>query len=137
MESTTVIHLYYVQVPNSFSLFLQVKRQRYQYKLLQEGKKSSMTLDRINTLENIGFVWDSHASQWEERFEELQQYRLTHGNANVPSNFQENPKLSTWVKRQRREFRLRRQGKVSGMSDDRIEALNSVGFQWNGRNKSE
>ena len=59
------------QVPQHFneneSLARWVKRQRYQYKIQQEGKSSTMTDERITVLENIGFIWDSHSAAWVER----------------------------------------------------------------------
>ena len=43
-----------------------VMRQRTQYRLLMEGKRSSMTEERIVTLNQIGFVWDtSHLGAWQ------------------------------------------------------------------------
>jgi len=37
-----------------------VRTQREQYKLLKEGKISHMTQDRIDSLEELGFVWSLH-----------------------------------------------------------------------------
>ena len=34
-----------------------VEKQRYQHKLYKEGKHSSMTKDRIKSLNELGFVW--------------------------------------------------------------------------------
>jgi hypothetical protein len=48
-----------------------VKRQRYQCKLKLEGKSSTMTDERIQALESIGFVWDSQGASWYERFNDL------------------------------------------------------------------
>ena len=39
-----------------------VHTQRRQYKLLAEGKKSSMTKDKAKALESIGFFWAAKAS---------------------------------------------------------------------------
>mmetsp|Transcript_4648 Transcript_4648/g.13419 ORF Transcript_4648/g.13419 Transcript_4648/m.13419 type:complete len:573 (+) Transcript_4648:210-1928(+) len=39
-----------------------VKYQRRQYKLLQEGKPSNMTLERIAKLDEYGFVWNCRAA---------------------------------------------------------------------------
>ena len=36
-----------------------VKRQRTEYRLLMEGRTSSMTEERIANLNEIGFVWDT------------------------------------------------------------------------------
>ena len=104
-----------------------VKRQRYHFKLYQQGKPSSMNEDRVRLLESIGFVWDSHASQWEERFGELTMYWKKHGNCNVPRNCTQHPKLATWVKRQRRMYAS------NHMLASRIERLERLGFIWKAR----
>ena len=116
-----------------------VKRQRYQYKLMQEGKKeSTMTPERAQVLEQVGFVWDAHGSTWHRRFKELHAFYLMQGHTNVPSNFPANPQLSTWVKFQRRQYKALRNGgkaKNGGASGQsltpvRIRALEELGFQW-------
>ncbi|KAL3930438.1 MAG: hypothetical protein SGARI_004483, partial [Bacillariaceae sp.] len=113
-----------------------VKRQRYQYKLMQEGKKeSTMTPERAQVLEQVGFTWDAHGSTWHRRFQELHAYYLLNGNTNVPSNYPANPQLSTWVKFQRRQYKALQAGGTSrsgqhSLSPVRIRALEEVGFQW-------
>lgn len=108
-----------------------VKRQRYQYKLKMEGKpNSTMTQERIVALEDMGFVWDSHGAAWLERWNELVAFEREHGHANVPSNFAPSPPLATWVKCQRRQYKLFRSGSLSNMTLDRIQRLQSVGFEW-------
>ncbi|KAG7347690.1 helicase domain protein [Nitzschia inconspicua] len=118
-----------------------VKRQRYQYKLMQEGKKeSTMTPARAQTLEQVGFVWDAHSSTWHRRYQELTAFCLEHGHCNVPSNFPPNPQLSTWVKFQRRQYKAlqkvgrhrEERGAASGhsLTPVRIQALEQLGFQW-------
>jgi Helicase associated domain len=74
-----------------------VKRQRYQITLKNEGKHSTLTSDRQQALEDLGFVWDSHSAVWEERLQELQTFKLKNGHCNVPSTFRENHSLSIWV----------------------------------------
>jgi Helicase associated domain len=107
-----------------------VKRQRYQYKLMLEGKPSTMTEDRVKALEEIGFVWDSQGTAWEERLMELRDFRNAFQHCNVPSNYSENKCLSTWVKCQRRQMKLFREGKPSNMTPERVEKLESLGFEW-------
>lgn len=121
-------------VPHTFeenpSLARWVKRQRYQYKLKAEGKPSTMTDERIVALEQVGFVWDSHGAAWLERWQELVQFQQQYGHANVPSNHPHNPQLATWVKCQRRQYKLFWDGKPSNMNLERIQRLESVGFEW-------
>lgn len=92
-------------VPHSYKenapLAQWVKRQRYQYKLKLEGKRSTLSDERVKLLDNIGFIWNSHDAVWEERWNELLQYKQLHHDCIVPSNYKENPQLAVWVKRQR------------------------------------
>ena len=112
----------------------QVKRQRYQYKLLQQGKQSTLIPSRVRALEEVGFVWDSHAALWVERLNELKEFRIANGHCNVPSTYPENVQLSTWVKCQRRQYKLYITGeKTSNLTDERIAALEKLGFEWDGR----
>ena len=75
---------FHSQVPHTYAenppLARWVKRQRYQYKLKIENKQSTMTDERIIMLENIGFIWDSHAAAWEEKLNELKEYTQLRGN---------------------------------------------------------
>ena len=73
-----------------------VKRQRRQYKLMQEGKPSTMTLDRVELLEKSGFVWDSHDVSWKEKIEDLRKFRAEHSNCLVPSNYRKDVGLAVW-----------------------------------------
>jgi hypothetical protein len=107
-----------------------VKRQRYQYKLKAEDKPSTMTDERITVLEKIGFVWDSHTASWEERMQELMDYRNQYGHCNVPSNYPCNRQLAVWVKRQRRQYKFFFGGKPSNMNQQRITTLETIGFEW-------
>lgn len=126
-------------VPNSYpedvALAQWVKRQRYQYKLKQEGKRSTLSDERVEALENIGFVWDSHRAVWDERFNELIDYKRINGNCNVPSRYTENRQLAVWVKRQRRQYKFYRTNKASSMTDERITRLESIGFEWDLRSR--
>ena len=122
------------QVPHKYNedpaLARWVKRQRYQHKLKLEGKPSTMTDERIAVLEKIGFVWDSHIAAWEQRINELMDYRSLYGHCNVPSSYPQNRQLAVWVKRQRRQYKFFGEGRPSNMSQDRIEALERIGFEW-------
>ena len=68
------------------------------YKLLQEGKRSTLTPDRVRLLEAEGFIWNSHDQSWAEKLQELSDFAKEFGNCNVPSNFTANPQLAVWVK---------------------------------------
>ena len=107
-----------------------VKRQRYQYKLMMEGKPSTMTEERVKALDTIGFIWDSQGAAWYEHLSELSEFKQDNGHCNVPSNFVKNTRLATWVKCQRRQYKLFREGKPSNMTQNRMAELDEMGFEW-------
>lgn len=106
-----------------------VKRQRHQYKLRSAGKRSHLTDERVQMLEDIGFIWDSHAAAWEENFESLRAFQQRHGHCHVPIA---EPRLSTWMKRQRRQYKAFVSGNSSTMTQGRVDKLNKLGFVWYG-----
>jgi hypothetical protein len=114
-----------------------VSTQRRNYRLHQEGKKSNMTLSRFHKLESLGFewdnrgfVWDNRGSAWEDRLSELADYRKLYLSCNVPKNYSKNTKLANWVNTQRKNYNLHQEGKTSHMTTFRIQALESLGFEW-------
>eukprot|EP00980_Cylindrotheca_fusiformis_P005846 scaffold1228_cov119-Cylindrotheca_fusiformis.AAC.13 len=118
-----------------------VKRQRYQYKRKLEGKTCALDNVRIELLESLGFVWDSHANSWQEKFHMLAAYKKTHGDFNVPRSSPTNMQLLTWIKGQRRQYKLYTSGRPSTLTMERIQALNSLRFPWsvvgNGTTKND
>ncbi|KAL3934734.1 MAG: hypothetical protein SGBAC_009608 [Bacillariaceae sp.] len=99
-----------------------VKRQRYQYKKMNNrNHTSTMTTRRFEELESVGFVWHSHASAWQEKLNELMAFKQSTGHCNVPSNFPANVALSTWVKCQRRQYKRYASGSSSTMTMARFQ----------------
>jgi hypothetical protein len=110
-----------------------VKRQRYQYKLKADGTRSTLSDERVRLLNKIGFIWNSHDGVWEERWNELLLYKKTHGDCVVPSNYEKNPQLAVWVKRQRRQYKFYCEAKPTSMTKERIAKLEKLGFAWDCR----
>jgi len=105
-------------------LGLWVDRQRVVY------KAGSLAQDRIDRLSGIGFDWapprgssriDSKVVPWETRLNELVQYKLNHGDCDVPRSWGQ---LGIWVNAQRNKY------KKDNLSQDRIDRLNGIGFDW-------
>jgi hypothetical protein len=123
------------------SLAKWVKRQRYQHKLKKEGKHSTLTDTREAALDEMGFVWQSHLSAWEDKYQELLAYQAKHGHCLVPSQHSvlrvgtssEHPQLAIWVQCQRRQYRLYCRGERSFMTAERVQKLDRVGFVWRPR----
>ena len=132
-----------------------VKRQRYQYKLKCDGRRSTLTDERLKLLNDLNFVWSTQRAIWEEKYNELVEYTNVHGHCNVPSNYEPNRPLAIWVRCQRRQYKLfvqRQQEREEGLRNgtvlpsnddnningsitkDRIIKLKALGFSFNPRN---
>ena len=122
-----------VHWPQNPQLAQWVKRQRSQYKLRKDGKHSNMSNSRLEALEQIQFVWDSHSALWEKRLGELKNFKESHGHCNVPTQYPPNQELAVWAKSQRRQFKLYCQGGETKchISVDRIQKLLNIGFVFN------
>jgi len=117
--------------PDNPPLARWVKRQRHQRVLQKRGDpRSSCTPERIALLDALGFVWDSHEISWIQRLDELHAYKKEHGHCLVPSTYPKNAQLATWVKCQRRQYKLFAEGKTSNITQERIDQLVEVGFEW-------
>jgi hypothetical protein len=74
------------------------------------------------------------SEQWDERFEELVQFKNEHGHSVVPINWQPNIPLALWVKRQRQQYQRKNKDNMhSTLTDWRQEALEKLGFVWESR----
>jgi len=109
-----------------------VSKERQYYKLHQEGTPSPMTEERIRALNDVGFNWSSTGTTWNERFQELKDYKERFGNCLVPTKYSTNPKLGKWVSTQRYQYKLYMEGKSSQMTEERIRALEDprIDFEW-------
>ena len=68
-----------------------VMTQRRQFTLLMQGYPNTLTAERINRLEGIGFTWSIRpepVKTWNSKFQELMEYKNTYGNCNVPQRYQ-------------------------------------------------
>ena len=114
-----------------------VMNQRAHYRKAHQGKKSPITQDTIEQMNAIGFEWDAQQATWLLRYEQLRIYKDRYGDCNVPVGWEEDPQLATWVMNQRAQLRKILDGKKSPMTEERIEKLNDVGFDWSLRRRKK
>ncbi|RKZ83353.1 MAG: hypothetical protein DRR19_19260 [Candidatus Parabeggiatoa sp. nov. 1] len=91
----------------------------------KNNRKGKLSQERIDRLNQIGFVWDLLAQAWEDNFAALMEYKKIYGHCNVPNRWDKNPKLGMWVQHQRQN---KKKGKLS---EERIQRLDAIGFIWN------
>ena len=103
-------------VPHRFSdnpsLGNWVMHQRTQYRYTKEGKKTIITEERIQLLDDLGFMVSKvNDIAWFKKYEELKQFKCDEGHCNVPFGFSKNPGLGIWVNRQRTQYKSMKEGK--------------------------
>jgi hypothetical protein len=85
--------------------------------------------ERYNDVERV---------QWSFHYHEMLQFREEHGHGCVPYKYKPNQTLANWCKRQRYQYKLYTgeilspsgEPKPSSLSEDRIKALDKLGFCW-------
>jgi hypothetical protein len=108
-----------------------VTEQRRQMKFHKEGKPSRMTTKRKARLDELGFIWQlRQRSGWDERYNELVQFKEQYGDTMVPQLYSANRALGKWVAKQREQHRLLQTGRHSFLTPDRLKQLTDIGFVW-------
>jgi hypothetical protein len=101
-------------------------------------RKATLGDERKAQLESIGFDWGREEGfpqgvTWGQRFQQLVDYKETHGDCKVPQGYWVNPQLGGWVKLQRnmKRNKLQRNMKRNAtLDDERAAQLDLIGFDW-------
>lgn len=94
------------------------------YTLDDEQQKSLFDLDPL-------WHMSPREALWERRYLELVAYQKEYGDCCVPISYKDNKQLANWVSTQRKQYNLLVRGQKSGLSKQRYERLNAIGFVWN------
>ena len=70
--------------------------------------------------------------KWQQRYEQLKEYKRRNGHCNVPRCWNEDPSLGSWVDSQRTNYRHKQAG-IDDMDPTRIKLLEDIGFNWSVR----
>jgi hypothetical protein len=102
--------------------------------------REEMPEERIASLDAVGFNWNrwghsrtkNRQDAWETQFIKLTEFIREQGHSNISQHDKDNGKLGKWVKNQRYEYRkfMNKGLGPSRLGRDRIEKLESIGFQW-------
>ena len=87
-------------------------------------------------LNEIGFPWagEKRDQFWNDRYQELVAFHAKTGTSRVPEKYDDAPQLHTWVSLQRRQLKLRKEGKPTKLTDERVALLEQVGLECKIRN---
>ena len=81
-----------------------------------------LSIERVNCLDSIGFVWDALDSKWMEMYSKLVEYKKQNKSTRVSHYYTEDPSFGMWVHNQRFAYN---KGNLSGK---RLKLLNSISF---------
>ena len=111
-----------------------MKTQKREFIKYQNKIRSSLTEDRIKALRSANFPLEdpNHVAytSWLERFEQLRAYKEENGSCHIPQRYTANPQLALFVKAQRYHYQRMIEGKKCSITPERVEMLDSIGFEW-------
>lgn len=93
----------------------------------QQYQKGKLSPERIKLLNRLDFVWNLRDATWNERMAELQKFVAVNGPGVMPS-LKTHAVLVDWLRYQHKVYRDKRKGKKVTLTDERIEALQRLGF---------
>jgi predicted GNAT family N-acyltransferase len=89
----------------------------------QRSRRDTLSLQRIQRLEQLGFTWDTHDAAWESNFAALAKFHAREGHCRVAQQYQQDGlNLGRWISKQR--------SKRDKLSPEQIQRLDKLGFSW-------
>ena len=89
----------------------------------QRKQKKILSRERIDRLNELGFLWDHHTGIWTQLFSSLVNFHKREGHTLVPhTHVEDGLMLGTWVGRQRK--------KKTSLTPNQVKQLDDLGFVW-------
>jgi len=130
-------------VVQSVKLGTWASNQRHYYNMLMKGRPAPITQERIARLNSIGFQWScgqegmDHKA-WACNFALLRSFRRKNGHCRVPQRLVvQSVKLGKWASNQRQHYKNLTNGHRAPITQERIDQLRSIGFDWELRLRSK
>ncbi|KAL3776829.1 hypothetical protein HJC23_011159 [Cyclotella cryptica] len=134
-----VRQMYPEYLPQLQELRKWIDNQRLFYQNSLTGKKNPLSDERIRLLVQAGFDFQTlngkpvHFKGWNEKLNELKEFKERYGHTRVKCTDTTDSKLnklSKWVNTQRGQYWKYVKGEKSCMNDERVAALEELGFEW-------
>ncbi|WP_409304713.1 Helicase associated domain protein [Peribacillus sp. SCS-155] len=87
-------------------------------------KNGKLNKEKVDTLNSIGFVWNTHDEYWEQMYTILLDYISKYGHCLVPKHSIDYKSLGIWVRTQRNHY------KNKTLDINKVTKLNDIGFVW-------
>ena len=91
-------------------------------------RQGTLSAERRERLESIGFDWSAYDAMWDRKFGQLLQFKKEHGHCSISGTYNGIHGLGSWVAQQR-DYKRR-----GILSSERIRRLEEVGFPWQREN---
>ena len=106
--------------PSELQLGEWVHRQRI------NKKNGSLSIEKVQRLEKIEFIWDRFDEYWMNGFKELQDFIVKEKHCDIPNSFitTNDFKLGAWLQTQRWKKRTLK------LTQDRVQMLEQLGIKW-------
>lgn len=88
-------------------------------------KKGLLSQDKIEKLNELGFVWELAEDFWSINYNKLIKFKEKHGHCRVSRAYEDDSSFALWVTTQRKEYNK------GELSKEKIDKLNELGFVWN------
>ena len=88
----------------------------------QDKRKGQLSIERVERLERLDFVWNAPQTAWERMLLKLKDFKRRQGHCNVPPRAPKTYELGRWVAKQR--------SRREKLSDDQTRGLEKLGFNW-------
>ena len=119
-------------VPKKFSLNIGLGEFVFNQRMANKDK--NLSEEKIKALEELGFDFTVRQTKkgkekktiWESRFDDLEEYKDKCGDLNIPNDYQPNPALSGWLRRQKKYHR------EGVLKSEKYERLKALGFNFGG-----
>lgn len=100
---------------------------KWKSRQVQFKKLNKLSKERIEKLESLGISWAFHEDSWTQHYELVCQYlKKNDGQFPVEDTVYNEKRLGNWCQTQRGNFKT----SPKLISQDRIEKLDSIGFDW-------
>jgi hypothetical protein len=121
-----------VSFPEDKSLAQFCSQARHAHHNPGKSKRKQLTDENIARLNALGFNWTTHeyvTRSFDERIEDLKEYKQTHGHFNV--KIHEDNSLFGFCKDVRHSLKQVEKDCTRKLTVERIKKLDDIGFTWN------
>ena len=103
------------------------------YRKIQQGKTRYISQEKIDMLNQIGFIWDKRGQLWKDNYAKLKLFKEQQGHCNVTSTNNGGDKsFGTWAAKQKKKYSNYKEGKnvklEHTLTDEQATLLDAIDY---------